>query len=204
MAQHAVANGMTDFVGLGRMVLAYPDLPADVLSGTKLRRKSICRTFSDCTTGPRLGMVSGCYPLVKRIAGELGVSITTVSKVLNNHDDISPATRARVMAKVEELGYRPNAVARSADPAAHPHARRRHPRSDALVLRRDHRGHRAGGQRARLRAAALQLGREPREGALGAAAAPRPSGRRHRPGVGARVGQHRDAAASCTRTAPAS
>jgi 2,4-dienoyl-CoA reductase-like NADH-dependent reductase (Old Yellow Enzyme family) len=63
VAQHSVANGLTDFVGLGRMVLAYPDLPADVLSGTKLRRKSICRTFSDCTTGPRLGMVSGCYPL---------------------------------------------------------------------------------------------------------------------------------------------
>ena len=50
---------------------------------------------------------------MKRIAGELGVSITTVSKVLNNHDDISPATRARVLAKVEELGYQPNAVARS-------------------------------------------------------------------------------------------
>ena len=50
---------------------------------------------------------------MKRIAVELGVSITTVSKVLNNHDDISPATRARVLAKVEELGYRPNAVARS-------------------------------------------------------------------------------------------
>jgi NADPH2 dehydrogenase len=63
VAQHAVRNGLTDFVGLGRVVLSYPDLPADVLSGTKLRRKSICRTFSDCTTGPRLGMVSGCYPL---------------------------------------------------------------------------------------------------------------------------------------------
>jgi 2,4-dienoyl-CoA reductase-like NADH-dependent reductase (Old Yellow Enzyme family) len=63
VAQHAVANGLTDFVGLGRMVLAYPDLPADVLRGAPLRRKSICRTFSDCTTGPRLGMVSGCYPL---------------------------------------------------------------------------------------------------------------------------------------------
>src|SRR6478752_3699030 len=50
---------------------------------------------------------------MKRIAGELGVSITTVSKVLNNHDDISQATRTRVLAKVEELGYQPNAVARS-------------------------------------------------------------------------------------------
>src|ERR1044071_9306084 len=50
---------------------------------------------------------------MKRIAGELGVSITTVSKVLNNRADISEATRTRVLAKVEELGYQPNAVARS-------------------------------------------------------------------------------------------
>src|ERR1051325_2992241 len=50
---------------------------------------------------------------MKRIAAELGVSITTVSKVLNNRDDIGHATRARVLAKVAELGYQPNAVARS-------------------------------------------------------------------------------------------
>jgi NADPH2 dehydrogenase len=63
VAQYNVRHGLTDLVGLGRMVLAYPELPADVLNGTPLRRKSICRTFSDCTTGPRLGLVSGCYPL---------------------------------------------------------------------------------------------------------------------------------------------
>src|SRR2546430_1661547 len=50
---------------------------------------------------------------MKRVAAELGVSITTVSKVLNNQPDIGPATRARVLKRVEELGYRPNAVARS-------------------------------------------------------------------------------------------
>src|SRR5215510_10038639 len=50
---------------------------------------------------------------MKRIAADLGVSITTVSKVLNNHADIGHATRARVLARVEELGYKPNAVARS-------------------------------------------------------------------------------------------
>jgi LacI family transcriptional regulator len=50
---------------------------------------------------------------MKRIASELGVSITTVSKVLNHHADISEATRVRVLAKVEELGYQRNAVARS-------------------------------------------------------------------------------------------
>jgi LacI family transcriptional regulator len=50
---------------------------------------------------------------MKRIAAELGVSTTTISKVLNDQPDIGKATRARVLAKVEELGYRPNAVARS-------------------------------------------------------------------------------------------
>lgn len=63
VAQRAVREGRTDLVGLGRMVLAYPELPDDVLSGRPLQRKKICRTFSDCTTGPRLGLVSGCYPL---------------------------------------------------------------------------------------------------------------------------------------------
>ncbi|MEO6239325.1 MAG: NADH:flavin oxidoreductase [Vicinamibacterales bacterium] len=63
VAQYNVRHGLTDFVGLGRMVLSYPDLPADVLSGRTLQRKQICRTFSDCTTGPRLGLVSGCFPL---------------------------------------------------------------------------------------------------------------------------------------------
>ena len=54
---------MTDFVGLGRMALSYPEMPADLLAGRTLDRKRICRTFSDCTTAPRNGMVSGCYPL---------------------------------------------------------------------------------------------------------------------------------------------
>jgi len=69
VAHHAVRTGMTDLVGLGRMVLAYPDLPADILAGRPLRRASICRTFSDCTTGPRLGLVSGCFPLDRFYAG---------------------------------------------------------------------------------------------------------------------------------------
>lgn len=63
VGQYAVRSGMIDFVGLGRMVLAYPEMPADVLAGRVLDRKRICRTFSDCTTGPRNGMISGCYPL---------------------------------------------------------------------------------------------------------------------------------------------
>jgi len=57
------AAGSVDCIGLGRTVLSYPDLPRDVLSGRPLQRKLVCRTFSDCTTGPRNGLVSGCYPL---------------------------------------------------------------------------------------------------------------------------------------------
>lgn len=63
VAQACVRDGWFDAVGLGRMVLAYPELPADVLAGRALDRKRLCRTFSDCTTAPRNGMVSGCYPL---------------------------------------------------------------------------------------------------------------------------------------------
>jgi 2,4-dienoyl-CoA reductase-like NADH-dependent reductase (Old Yellow Enzyme family) len=63
VGQRAVRAGAADFIGLGRMVLAYPELPADVLAGRPLARKRICRTFSECTTAPRNGMVSGCYPL---------------------------------------------------------------------------------------------------------------------------------------------
>ena len=63
VAEHVVAEGMADGVGLGRLVLSYPDLPADVVSGAPLKTRLYCRTFSDCTTAPRNGLVSGCYPL---------------------------------------------------------------------------------------------------------------------------------------------
>lgn len=63
VAQAVVGAGHADLIGLGRMLLSYPDLPNDVLGGRPLASKRICRTFSDCTTAPRHGLVSGCYPL---------------------------------------------------------------------------------------------------------------------------------------------
>ena len=63
VAQALVREGAVDCVGLGRMVLSYPELPWDTLSAGRLNPKLLCRTFSDCTTAPRNGMVSGCYPL---------------------------------------------------------------------------------------------------------------------------------------------
>lgn len=63
VGQGLIREGWLDFVGMGRMTLAYPHLPDDTLSGRGIQRRLLCRTFSDCTTAPRNGMVSGCYPL---------------------------------------------------------------------------------------------------------------------------------------------
>jgi NADPH2 dehydrogenase len=63
VAQAAVREGWTDLVGLGRMALAYPELLWDATAGNEIQHKRICRTFSDCTTAPRNGLPSGCYPL---------------------------------------------------------------------------------------------------------------------------------------------
>jgi len=63
VSQAAVREGWVDSVGLGRITLSYPELARDVLQGRPLDRKRFCRTFSDCTTGPRNALPSGCYPL---------------------------------------------------------------------------------------------------------------------------------------------
>ncbi|HTL53522.1 MAG TPA: NADH:flavin oxidoreductase [Planctomycetota bacterium] len=62
VAQAVVRQGWVDSVGIGRLVLSYPEFPSDCFKG-ELQKKLICRTFSDCTTAPRNGMISGCFPL---------------------------------------------------------------------------------------------------------------------------------------------
>ncbi|HZZ42111.1 MAG TPA: hypothetical protein VFE58_04175, partial [Tepidisphaeraceae bacterium] len=63
LAQAVLRNNWTDTIGLGRLLLSYWELPADTLAGRPMQIKRICRTFSDCTTAPRNGLISGCYPL---------------------------------------------------------------------------------------------------------------------------------------------
>lgn len=48
---------------------------------------------------------------IKDVAARAGVAISTVSKVLNRYPNISEATRQKVNAAIEELGFVPNAVA---------------------------------------------------------------------------------------------
>jgi len=69
VAQAAVREGWVDSVGLGRMVLTYPEILLDAAHGCAVQHKRICRTFSDCTTAPRNGLPSGCYPLDSHYKG---------------------------------------------------------------------------------------------------------------------------------------
>ena len=46
------------------------------------------------------------------VARQSGVSVKTVSRVINNEERVADETRARVMAVVRELGYAPNQSAR--------------------------------------------------------------------------------------------
>ena len=50
---------------------------------------------------------------IKDIAEYTGVSYATVSRTLNHLSGVSPVTRDKVLAAAEELGYRPNILARS-------------------------------------------------------------------------------------------
>ncbi|WP_179232936.1 LacI family DNA-binding transcriptional regulator [Paenibacillus rigui] len=50
---------------------------------------------------------------IKDIAKQIGVSVSTVSRALNNHPDIKPETKREVLEAMERLQYTPNALARS-------------------------------------------------------------------------------------------
>src|SRR5215218_5814177 len=50
---------------------------------------------------------------MREVADRAGVAMSSVSRVLSNHPDVSAGMRVRVMAAVEELGYKPDLLAQS-------------------------------------------------------------------------------------------
>jgi LacI family transcriptional regulator len=50
---------------------------------------------------------------IRQIAKLAGVSRSTVSRVLNDHPNVSPQTRERVLQVVAETGFQPDPIARS-------------------------------------------------------------------------------------------
>jgi DNA-binding LacI/PurR family transcriptional regulator len=61
--------------------------------------------------GPDI-MASNRHVTIKQVAEKAGVSIQTISRVLNKRPDVSPETRKRVQEIIESLGYRPFSLAR--------------------------------------------------------------------------------------------
>ncbi|WP_026124259.1 LacI family DNA-binding transcriptional regulator [Nocardiopsis baichengensis] len=55
----------------------------------------------------------GRMPVMADVARAAGVSHQTVSRVLNGHPNVRAETQARVLAAIEDLGYRPNSSARA-------------------------------------------------------------------------------------------
>lgn len=55
----------------------------------------------------------GRKPNIREVATLAGVSHMTVSRVLNDHPSIAPATRERVLEVMQQLNYRPNSAARA-------------------------------------------------------------------------------------------
>ncbi len=70
VAQAVLRQGWTDIVGIGRAVLSYPAMLAEAVETGRLTPRNICRTFSDCTSAPRNGLISGCYPLDEHYAAK--------------------------------------------------------------------------------------------------------------------------------------
>ena len=84
VAQAAVRQGWVDLVGLGRMALSYPELLWHASTETAVQHKRICRTFSDCTTAPRKGLPSGCYPLDAYYKGSAFAAQLSAAKAKTN------------------------------------------------------------------------------------------------------------------------
>jgi LacI family transcriptional regulator len=73
---------------------------------------SACSHEWEQSRDPQKGAASLRHTL-KDVATHAGVSVGTVSRVLNDNPTVSPEMRARVEAAIDALGYRPNALARN-------------------------------------------------------------------------------------------
>ena len=58
-------------------------------------------------------MKKSSHPTLSEVARKAGVGTTTVSRVINGGDRVSPKTLARVLRVIETLGYSPNQAART-------------------------------------------------------------------------------------------
>lgn len=92
--------------------LSYPVSDEHLIDNTNFRLYN-----DDSANGSAIGNANGEWDMTKRVtmhdvAQAAGVSLMTVSRVVNDKDDVSQATRERVMEVVRELNFRPSSIAR--------------------------------------------------------------------------------------------
>ena len=75
-------------------------------------KEIIENTFKQCYNFRVWGCSLMANVTIYDVAGAAKVSLATVSRVLNNPEKVKPETRERVLRVINELGYRPNAIAR--------------------------------------------------------------------------------------------
>jgi NADPH2 dehydrogenase len=63
VVQPLLETGGVDFIGLGRMILPYPDIVTDILNGKAIDEKRLCRTIGHCIKAARHELPAGCYAL---------------------------------------------------------------------------------------------------------------------------------------------
>jgi DNA-binding LacI/PurR family transcriptional regulator len=87
---------------------------------TNSKRIDKARRVCYTVTVPVIGHISGAEETalkkrltIRDVAAAAGVSHQTVSRVINERPDVASETRRRVLAVIDELGYRPSDVARS-------------------------------------------------------------------------------------------
>lgn len=71
VAAGIVAEGAAAFVGLGRELLAYPDMPKDILQKGNVNRRKVCVTCSYCSEVMAAGGYAGCYIRDRKAYGEI-------------------------------------------------------------------------------------------------------------------------------------
>src|SRR5580704_7004066 len=100
-------------------MLALTSAPADPATQRAARRHDVTRSPGEkATSRPTASMVNGPGtlarpPVMADVARLAGVSHQTVSRVLNDHPNVRPHTRDKVLEAIRELAYRPNAAART-------------------------------------------------------------------------------------------
>lgn len=60
-----------------------------------------------------MGRIKNGQVTIKQVARDADVSSQTVSRVINNRPDVSPETRQKIQQVIDQLGYKPSAIARS-------------------------------------------------------------------------------------------